>query len=140
MGESDFISVHCPLNDQTRGMIGARQLALMKPSAYLINTARGPIVDEAALVTALREHRIAGAGLDVFDFEPIPAGHPLLELDNVILSPHVIARTHECVRDTSISACRSVVAVSEGHLPPYIVNRQVLERPKMQEKLARYRS
>ena len=138
MRESDFISIHCPLNEQTRGMIGARQLALMKPTAYLINTARGSIVDEPALITALREHKIAGAGLDVFETEPIPAGHPLLELENAILSPHVIARTHECVRDTSLSACRSVVAVSQGNAPPYIVNRKVLDRPGMKEKLARY--
>lgn len=137
--ESDFVSIHCPLNDQTRGMIGAAQLAMMKPTAFLINTARGAIVDEAALVLALREHKIAGAGIDVFDTEPIPAGHPLLELENVILSPHVIARTYECVRDTSLSACRSVVAVAQGNAPPYIVNRQVLDDPKMKEKLARYR-
>jgi phosphoglycerate dehydrogenase-like enzyme len=138
MRESDFISIHCPLNEKTRGMIGARQLALMKPTAYLINTARGAIVNEPALITALREHKIAGAALDVFETEPVPAGHPLLELENVILSPHVIARTHECVRDTSLSACRSVVAVSQGNAPPYIVNRKVLDRPGMKEKLARY--
>ena len=138
MRESDFISIHCPLNDETRGMIGARQLALMKPTAYLINTARGAIVDEQALIAALREHKIAGAGLDVFETEPIPAGHALLELDNAILSPHVIARTRECIRDTSLSACRSVVAVSQGSTPPYIVNRKVLDRPGMKEKLARY--
>ncbi len=139
MRESDFVSIHCPLNEQTRGMIGARQLALMKPTAYLINTARGAIVDERALIAALRDHRIAGAALDVFETEPIPAGHPLLELDNVILSPHVIARTHECVRDTSISACRTVVEVSQGNAPPYIVNPRVLDSPEMLEKLARYR-
>ena len=138
MRESDFISIHCPLNDETRGMIGARQLALMKPTAYLINTARGPIVDERALIAALREHKIAGAGLDVFETEPVPAGHPLLELDNVILSPHAIARTRECIRDTSLSACRSVVAVSQGSAPPYIVNPKVLDLPGMKEKLARY--
>lgn len=138
--ESDFVSIHCPLNEKTRGMIGAAQLAMMKPTAFLINTARGPIVDEAALVVALREHKIAGAGIDVFDTEPIPAGYPLLELENVILSPHVIARTYECVRDTSLSACRSVVAVSQGNPPPYIVNRQVLDFSEMKEKLARYRT
>jgi phosphoglycerate dehydrogenase-like enzyme len=138
MRESDFISIHCPLNEQTRGMIGARQLAMMKPTAYLINTARGPIVDEPALIAALREHKIAGAGLDVFETEPIRAGHPLLEMENVILSPHVIARTHECLHDTSVSACRSVVAVSQGKAPPYIANRKVLDHPRMKEKLARY--
>lgn len=139
MRESDFISIHCPLNGQTRGMVGARELALMKTTAYVINTARGPIVDEAALIGALREHKIAGAALDVYESEPVRAGHPLLELENTLLSPHVIARTHECVRDTSLSACRSVVAVSQGNAPPYIVNRNVLDRPEMQKKLARYR-
>lgn len=138
MRESDFVSIHCPLNDETRGMIGARQFALMKPTAYLINTARGPIVDEAALIAALSEHKIAGAALDVFETEPVRAGHPLLKLDNAILSPHVIARTHEGIRDTSVSACRSVVEVSQGNAPPYIVNRKVLDQRRMREKLARY--
>lgn len=140
MRESDFISIHCPLNERTRAMIGARQLALMKPTAYLINTARGAIVDESALISALREHKIAGAGLDVFATEPLPPGHALLQLENAILSPHAIARTHECVRDTSLSACRSVVAVSQGNSPRYVVNREVLDRPEMKRKLARYPS
>jgi phosphoglycerate dehydrogenase-like enzyme len=140
MRESDFISIHCPLNDQTRGMIGAPQFALMKPTAYLINTARGPIVDEAALRTALSEHKIAGAAIDVYETEPVRPDNPLLKLENALFSPHVIARTHEGIRDTSVSACRSVVSVSKGAAPPYIVNRQVLERPAMREKLARYQS
>lgn len=139
MRESDFISVHCPLNQQTRGMIGRRELALMKPSAYLINTARGAIVDEAALLAVLQEKQIAGAALDVFEEEPIPVHHPFLELDNVILTPHVIARTHECIRDTSISACRAVLAVAQGNPPEYIVNREVLEAPDVREKLARFK-
>lgn len=138
MRESDFVTIHCPLNEKTHHLIGAAQLALMKPTAYLINTARGPIVDETALIAALREHRIAGAALDVFETEPAVAGHPLFGLDNVILCPHSIAKTHECIRDTSVSACRSVVSVSRGLAPPFIVNRQVLERPAMREKLARY--
>lgn len=86
---SDIVSVHVTLSAQSRGLIDARRLALMKPTAYLINTARGPVVDEAALVDALAGRRIAGAGLDVFDTEPLPAGHPLTKLPNVILTPHV---------------------------------------------------
>jgi D-3-phosphoglycerate dehydrogenase len=77
------------LSERTRGLIGAKELGLMKPSAYLINTSRGPIVEEAALIAALREKRLAGAGLDVFDIEPLPIEHPLRQLDNVVLTPHL---------------------------------------------------
>lgn len=136
MAESDVVTINCPLNDKTRGMIGAVQLSLMKPTAYLINTARGAIVDESALTAALRDRRIAGAGLDVFATEPPSPGNPLFALENVILSPHAIARTDECVRDTSISACRNVLAVFHGSAPPYVVNREVLDRPGLKEKLA----
>ena len=86
---ADFLSIHVVLSQRTRGLIGAKELGLMKPSAYLINTSRGPIVDEAALLAALREKRIAGAGLDVFDVEPLPIDHPLRKLDNVVLTPHL---------------------------------------------------
>jgi D-3-phosphoglycerate dehydrogenase len=86
---ADFLSIHLQLSPRTRGLIGARELGLMKPSAYLINTSRGPIVREAALIAALREKRIAGAGLDVFDVEPLPLDHPLRKLDNVVLTPHL---------------------------------------------------
>jgi phosphoglycerate dehydrogenase-like enzyme len=86
---SDVVSVHLVLADATRGLIGRRELALMKPTAYLINTARGPIVDEAALVDALENRRIAGAGLDVFDVEPLPRDHPFCRLPNTVLTPHI---------------------------------------------------
>jgi phosphoglycerate dehydrogenase-like enzyme len=86
---ADFLSIHLQLSERTRGLIGARDLGLMKPSAYLINTSRGPIVEEAALIAALRDKRIAGAGLDVFDIEPLPIEHPLRKLDNVVLTPHL---------------------------------------------------
>ena len=86
---ADFLSIHLQLSERTRGLIGAGELGLMKPGAYLINTSRGPIVDEAALLAALREKRIAGAGLDVFDVEPLPIEHPLRKLDNVVLTPHL---------------------------------------------------
>ncbi len=86
---ADFLSIHTQLSPRTRGLIGASELGLMKKSAYLINTSRGPIVDEAALIAALREHRIAGAGLDVFDIEPLPVDHPLRKLDNVVITPHL---------------------------------------------------
>ncbi len=139
MRESDFVAVNCFLNEKTRKLIGARELGWMKPTAYLINTARGPIVDEAALIAVLRERRIAGAGLDVFETEPTPAHNPLLKLDNVIVTPHAIAWTLESFRDNSLLACRNVVAVSRGEAPESVVNREVLERPGMQAKLASWK-
>lgn len=89
MRESDFVSIHVPHSDETDRMIGERELGLMKPSAYLVNTCRGPVVDEQALIKALQERTIAGAGLDVFDLEPLPFDSPLTQLDNVILTPHI---------------------------------------------------
>ncbi len=138
MRECDFIAINCPLTDETRGLIGRRQIGLMRQSAYLINTARGAIVDEAALADALERHAIAGAGLDVFAEEPPAPDHPLLALDNVLLAPHAVARTRECVRDTSLSVCRSILAVASGTAPRYVVNRDVLARPGLEAKLARY--
>jgi phosphoglycerate dehydrogenase-like enzyme len=111
----------------------------MKPTAYFINTARGPIVQEQALVRACREGWIAGAGIDVFEHEPPGAGHALFELDNVTLAPHGIAWTEETVRDNGLEACDNILAVFHGEAPPGIVNREVLERPGFQAKLARYR-
>jgi D-3-phosphoglycerate dehydrogenase len=87
--QSDFITIHVVLSGRTRGLIGAAELALMKQTAFLINTSRGPIVDEAALIAALRQHKIAGAGLDVFDVEPLPLDHPLRKMDNVVITPHL---------------------------------------------------
>ena len=87
--QADVVSIHIPLTPKSRGLIGAKELGLMKPSALLVNTSRGPIVDEAALLSALREHKIAGAGLDVYDVEPLPLDHPLRKLDNVVLTPHL---------------------------------------------------
>ena len=92
---SDVLSVHVVLSERTRGLVGAREIALMKPTAYLVNTSRGPIVDENALIATLRSGAIAGAGLDVFDREPLPADHPLRTLPNTVLTPHVGGRTRE---------------------------------------------
>jgi phosphoglycerate dehydrogenase-like enzyme len=89
LAESDFVSIHLVLSERSRGLLGADDLALMRPSAYLVNTSRGPIVDESALVDALRSGRIAGAGLDVFDVEPLPADHPFRTLPNVLATPHL---------------------------------------------------
>jgi len=107
---ADFLSVHLQLSPRTRGLIGARQIALMKKSSYLINTSRGPIIDEAALLAALRDKRIAGAGLDVFDVEPLPLDHPLRKLDNVVLTPHlgyVTAQSYRAFFDGMVDDIRA---------------------------------
>ena len=111
---SDVVSIHVSLAPTSRGLIDARRLALMKPSAYLVNTARGPIVTETALVAALREKRIAGAGLDVFDQEPLPSGHPLTKLDNVVLAPHIGWPTDDGYERFAASACDVLLAYLDG--------------------------
>jgi len=136
---SDFVAINCSLNDRTRAMIGERELRLMKPSAYLVNTARGPIVQEQALLRALREHWIAGAGLDVFEQEPLPPNHALLGLDNVIVTPHSLPWTEELVRDNGRCACDNILAVARGAEPSGIVNPEVLENPEFRARLAAYR-
>ena len=126
--ESDFVFINMPLTPETRKMVGERELALMKPTAYLINTSRGPIVDEQAIYQALSQRKIAGAALDVFEQEPIAPDNPLLQLDNVIVTPHSICWTDEFFRNNAESAFRSVVAVSRGETPTFVVNRDVLKR------------
>ncbi len=137
MKTADFVCVCCPLSEQTRGLIDARCIGLMKPTAYLINTARGPIVDQRALTEALQNQRIQGAGLDVFEQEPIGDDDPLLSLDNVIVTPHSICWTDECFEGNGRSACESIIRVASGQIPTYVVNRDVIENPKLQRKLAR---
>jgi phosphoglycerate dehydrogenase-like enzyme len=139
MATADFVSVHCPLTDKTRGLIGARELGLMKPSAYLINTARGGIVDEDALFRALAERRIAGAALDVFAEEPVVRPHRFGQLDNVLLAPHSIAWTNELFRDIGRAACQGMVDLSLGRRPNGTLNPEVFERPSFQRKWERTR-
>jgi phosphoglycerate dehydrogenase-like enzyme len=138
--EADFVVICCALTAETRHLLDSGRLRLMKPTAYLINVARGPIVDQSALTKALVERRIAGAALDVFEAEPIPADDPLLQLDNVIVAPHAIAWTDELFGGNGRAACRSILDVAEGRIPQSIVNRQVLEHPALQAKLMRLRS
>ncbi|HEY3083044.1 MAG TPA: NAD(P)-dependent oxidoreductase [Chloroflexota bacterium] len=134
--ESDFVSVNCPLNEQTHHLIGARELGLMKPSSYLINTARGPIVDEAALYRALHEHRIAGAGLDVFEQEPTPPENPILRLDNVVVTPHALCWTDECFRGNGAQALGHCLALARGEPPTRgLVNPEALDHPWLRERL-----
>jgi phosphoglycerate dehydrogenase-like enzyme len=134
--ESDFVCVNTPLTPETRRMVGEREFALMKPTACFINTARGPIVDEKALYTALVERRIAGAALDVFEQEPVALDNPILKLDNVIVTPHSICWTDEFFRNNAESAFRAVMAVATRGVPTYVVNRDVLKHPEVQARLA----
>jgi phosphoglycerate dehydrogenase-like enzyme len=135
--ESDFVAVNCLLNEQTRGLIGAEHFRLMKPSAFFINTARGAIVRQADLTLALREKWILGAGIDVFEKEPVDAHEPLLELDNVILAPHALAWTEEIARDNGLEACDNILALFRGGIPHGVVNREVLQSPAFLQKLER---
>jgi phosphoglycerate dehydrogenase-like enzyme len=114
MRTADVVSIHASLRPESRGLIDARRIALMKPTAYLVNTARGPIVDEPALVAALEQRRIAGAGLDVFDQEPLPAGHPLTKLDNVVLTPHIGFPTDHGYAQFADAACDVLLAYLDG--------------------------
>lgn len=134
---ADFVSIHCPLTEQTRGLIGAPQFALMRPDAYLINTARGGIVDEVALYAALKSHRIAGAALDCFALEPVLTPPLLAELDNILFAPHCIAWTDELFRDIGRTACQGMIDVSLGKKPRGVVNPAVFDKPSFQEKWRR---
>lgn len=133
--EADFVCVNCFLSEQTKGLIGERELNLMKDSAYLINTARGPIVNEIALLKALTSKRIAGAALDVFEQEPASGDNPLFRLDNVIVTPHSICWTDECFRGNAEGAFRAAVAVAKGEVPTYVVNTAVLQHPDVTARL-----
>ncbi|MBD3391166.1 MAG: hydroxyacid dehydrogenase [Chitinivibrionales bacterium] len=126
MSRADVVSVHLPSSAETRQLLNADLLARMKPSAFIVNTARGQVIDQEALAEALAEHRIAGAGLDVFEEEPFPADSRLASLSNVILTPHAAALTEECVTETAVRACRSVLDVLEGREPESVVNRDAL--------------
>lgn len=123
--ESDVVSIHLVLSERTRGLVGAPELALMKPSAYLINTSRGPIVEEAALLAALQARRIAGAGLDVFDVEPLPPDHPLRRLPNVTLSPHLGYVTREMLGAFYADTVEAVTAWLDG-TPVRVANPEAL--------------
>ena len=125
MRRSDFVSISCPLNKDNRGMIGAREFALMQPHAFFITTARGFIHDEAALFEALRDKRIAGAGLDVWAKEPPPPDHPLLQFDNVLASPHTAGVTKEARINMGKIAAEQVLDTLDGNRPPRIVNPDV---------------
>jgi phosphoglycerate dehydrogenase-like enzyme len=136
--ESDYLSLHCRLTTDTTRLIGPAQLALMKPSAFLINVARGELVDQQALVAALRAGRIAGAGLDVFDVEPLPWDDPLIGLDNVILTPHWLASTRDVWQATAQAMSRGMLRAARGERPENVVNPEVFQEASFLRKLARF--
>jgi glyoxylate reductase len=131
--ESDFVSLHSPLNAETRHQIGARELGLMKKTAFVVNTARGPIIDEAALVRALKAKKIAGAGLDVFEHEP-KVHAELRKMKNVVLAPHLGSATVEVREEMANIVVDNIQALLEGRTPPNCVNPEVLARPRGEER------
>lgn len=131
---ADFVSLHCPLTEKTHRLIGAKQLQAMKPTAYLLNLARGGVVDEDALFIALKCRRIAGAALDCFENEPLIAPHRFAELENVILAPHCIAWTDELFRDIGRVACQGLLDLSLGKRPRGVLNPEVFDHSSFQEK------
>jgi phosphoglycerate dehydrogenase-like enzyme len=133
---ADILSVSCPLSPQTHHIVNAERLALMKPTAYLINTARGPIVDQKALTKVLIERRIAGAGLDVLEQEPPDADDPILQLDNVILAPHALCWTDQCFAGNGAADVKAVIEVQHGREPRGVVNREVLSSDAWKKRLA----
>ncbi len=125
LADSDVVTLHCPLTDETRGLIGEQALRAMRPTAYLVNTARGPLVDTAALRRALAEGWIAGAALDVTDPEPLPSQHPLLELPNVIVVPHIASATYATREAMSEMAVENLLAALRGRRMPHCANPEV---------------
>jgi D-3-phosphoglycerate dehydrogenase len=135
LSESDFVTLHSPLNEETRGLIGARELDMMKSEAFLINCARGPLIDEGALYDALTGGGIAGAGLDVMEDNHPPNDHPLLGLDNIIITPHVAFFSQEATLELEQRAAREVAYVLTGRMPDNLVNPAVLEHPNPRHRL-----
>jgi phosphoglycerate dehydrogenase-like enzyme len=136
--ESDIVSVHCPLTPETNRLLDAERLGQMKPTAFLVNMARGAVVDQRALAAALQARRIAGAGLDVFEREPPDKNEALLHLDNVVLSPHALSWTDECESLIAQANVAAVFAVMHGQVPRGVVNRAVLGQKAWRDKLAAY--
>src|SRR5262245_33275172 len=137
---ADVLCVNCPLTTETRHLVNAERLALMKPTAYLINTARGPIVDQKALTQVLAARRIAGAGLDVLEQEPPEPDDPILKLDNVILAPHALCWTDQCFAGNGAADVKAVFDIQHGRVPTGVVNRAALDQPRFKARLDSYRS
>jgi phosphoglycerate dehydrogenase-like enzyme len=136
---SDILCVNCPLTPETRHLVNAERLRLMKPTSYLINTARGPIVDQKALTEVLSQRRIAGAGLDVLETEPPAADDPILKFDNVILAPHALCWTDQCFAGNGAADVRAVLDIQRGGVPRGVVNTKVIDDPRFRARLDKYR-
>ena len=137
LAESDFVSISVPLSAQTHHLIGEREIDKMKQTAYLISTSRGPIVDEEALIRALQNGRIQGAGLDVFEQEPVDPDNPLLAMDNVVVTPHSLCHTDEYYMAAWSGKLRQAAQIARGEIPDNVVNKEVLAKPELQAKLRR---
>ncbi len=135
---ADILTVNCPYSPATHHLVNAERLALMQPSAYFINTARGPIVDQLALTRVLAERRIAGAGLDVLEQEPPNADDPILKLDNVIFAPHALCWTDQCFAGNGAADVTAVLEIMHGRSPRGVVNREVLDMPRWRTRLNDY--
>ncbi len=131
LSESDYVTIHTPLNDETRGLIGANEFQRMKPSAFIINCARGPIIDEPALVEALRDGQISGAGLDVMEEAAPPADHPLFGMDNVIITPHIAFLSRQSVLELEVRTAKATADVLQGRMPEFLVNPAVLPHSRV---------
>ena len=136
--KADVVVIACPLTAETKGMFGAEQFKAMRPTAYFINVGRGELVDQPALAAALRDSRLAGAGLDVFEVEPLSMDDPLLELDNVILTPHWSASTSDVWKATGRAMAEGMLRAARGEVPENIVNPEVLDGPEFRRKLSRF--
>jgi len=138
--DSDFLSLNTPLTDETHHMVNAARLATMKSTSYLINTSRGPVIDQPALVNALTSGVIAGAALDVFDPEPPSADDPILTLENVIVTPHALCWTDQCFAGIGASDVEQVLQLKSGNAPAHLVNRELIDDASFKKRLSGYKS
>lgn len=138
-GRADYLAVNCPLSKATFQLVNAERLGMMKPTAYVINTARGPIIDEVALINALATGQIAGAALDVFEQEPPAADNPLWQMENVIVTPHALSWTDQCFAGIGADDIAAVQAITKGDVPVGLVNPGIKDNPLWLAKLAAYR-
>jgi D-3-phosphoglycerate dehydrogenase len=138
LAESDFLNISCPLSEKTRHLVGEKELRKMKKTAFLINTARGAIVDERALIKALKERWIQGAGLDVFEEEPVPPDNPLLKMDNVIATPHSLGWTDQNFAGEWDSIIKQILQIINGEVPESPVNPEAWDKPEFQSKLKKF--
>ena len=138
LSESDFLNISCPLSKATYHLVGEKELKKMKKTAFLINTSRGPVVDEAALIKALKEGWIQGAGIDVLEQEPTPPDNPLLKLDNVIVTPHALVHTDQCFTMMWEIVASQIGQLSRGEMPSGVINKEVWNSPGFQSKLKKF--